>query len=217
MPPFDNNNSFSVSSPAVDLTSYQTIAGSNAAIAAASQQVSNLIAPLQDQTQVQSLIDANKPNTRFVLPGLFNRLFSQGSSGVGYDFMEWVSNVGPATQMPTMIFPFTCRLTQITCKYLGAPTLPFLCQGTDNWTVKVYSVPTGSSPVFGVASQLGPDLFKWDAALNNTFPSTNYTLPTPITINAGTEIAIVGVETVTTAQLADDESEAQVCLVFEYD
>ena len=151
---------------------------------------------------------------KFVLPGLFNQLFSAGSSGVGYDYMEWVSNATPSTVMPTMIFPFSCRLTQITCRYLG--TSSFQCSLGDSWVVKLYKVNEGSPPTLTNANQFGDDLFEWNAILNGKFPSTVVVLDTPLEIEAGEEIAIIGVETAGSAQLQQDTAEAQLCLVFEY-
>ena len=150
---------------------------------------------------------------KIILPGLMNNLFSAGSTGVGYDYMEWVSNATPAAAIPTMIFPFNCRLTQITCRYLGQTA--FTCTGSDNWVVNVYKIPTGSACNIGSAVKTGNDLFEWNASLSGTFPSTSVTLSQPISISAGDEVAIVGTETVSGTQLQLDTAEAQLMLVFE--
>ena len=127
---------------------------------------------------------------------------------------EWVSNATPSTAMPTMIFPFDCKLIQVTCRYLGSTA--FQCSGSDTWTVRVQKVDTGGNVTLGNSTQIGIDLFEWNATLNNTFPSTIVTLATPISISAGDEIAIVGVEKTVSAQLQNDTAEAQLMLVFEY-
>jgi|TARA_A100001015_G_scaffold315516_1_gene427517 hypothetical protein len=151
---------------------------------------------------------------RFVLTGLMNQLFSQGSSGVGYDFMEWTSNATPSTVMPTLIFPFSCRLTQITCRYLG--TSSFQCNLGDSWDVRMYKVNSGLPPTLTNATQFGDVMFVWNANFNGSFPSTAVTFDTPYEIEAGEEIAIVGTEIAGSAQLQQDTAEAQLCLVFEY-
>lgn len=152
---------------------------------------------------------------KLILPGLMNNLFSAGGTGVGYDYMEWTSNATPAAAMPTMIFPFACRLIQITCRYLGQTS--FQCTGSDTWTVNVYKVPTGSACNLLSAVKTGPDLFEWNASLSGTFPSTSVTLPEPISISVGDEIVIVGTEKVAGTQLQLETAEAQLMLVFEYD
>lgn len=152
---------------------------------------------------------------KIMIPGLMNQLFSQGSSGTGYDYMEWVSNATPSQVMPTMIMPFSCRLTQITCRYLG--TTAFTCALGDSWVVTMRRVEVGASPIIGNSEQVGEAMFTWDATLSGTYPSTTVTFATPYELEAGDEIAIVGTETATTGQLQDDSAEAQLCLVFEYE
>lgn len=185
------------------ITSSVTADAIQAATQAATQAAAAIVTTFAD----------TQPPSRIVLPGLFNQLFSSGSGGVGYDYMEWVSNATPSGIMPTMIFPFACRLTQITCRYLG--TSPFQCSSGDSWVVKLYKVSPGSSPTLTNAT-IGDELFTWNNTLDGTFPSTMVTLDTPLEIQVGDEIAIVGVEEWFTAPLQQDTAEAQLCLVFEY-
>ena len=145
---------------------------------------------------------------RFILTGLMNNLFSQGSGG--YDYMEWTSNATPSASIPLLTMPVNCKLIRITCNYLGLTSLVF--DSGESWAVKCVVVPENQSGTITNSQDRGDELFRWDSDHNNTYPSTSVDCDVDFTV--GERVGIVGVETGTA--LPENTAEAQVCLVFKY-
>ena len=168
MPPFDNNNSFSVST---DVSQFQTIAGSNSAIAAASAQVSNLIAPFQTQSDVENLIAVNKPGTltlplasgggslayntnnntyeyqpprmRFFMTGMFIQLFQDTGTGLttpNRRTMVWTMNSTPGGASNRMhnVLIFPFRCTLTQITCRFLGDTPVQIGVNDSWRIECY-------------------------------------------------------------------------------
>jgi hypothetical protein len=99
---------------------------------------------------------------------MINNLGSQSASPIGYDFMQWVSNVTPDTQIPLMRTLRKYQLMQVSWIFTGNAPLNFNSP-TDRFQFDLISIPDNSSSQLSNTTTLG-GLFEFDSSDNGTFP-----------------------------------------------
>jgi hypothetical protein len=103
-----------------------------------------------------------------VVNGMINNLGSQSATPIGYDFMQWVSNVTPDTQIPLMRTLRKYQLMQVSWIYTGSSALNFN-SSTDKFEFDLVSIPDNSSSQISNATVIDT-LFELDSSDNGTFP-----------------------------------------------
>lgn len=103
-----------------------------------------------------------------VVNGMINNLGSQSATPVGYDFMQWVSNVTPDTQIPLMRTLRKYQLMQVSWIFTGNAPLNFNSP-TDKFKFDLISIPDNSSSQISNSTTIDT-LFEFDSSDNGTFP-----------------------------------------------
>ncbi len=131
----------------------------------------------------------NNARGRTIINGLVNNLASAGSGG--YDYMEWVSNITSATQIPVMKIPRAMTLRSVAYSWMGDTALSI---GAGEFvTFTIGTIPSGSNPVIAnYTSAL--QIFELDALDNGTYANGVVSGLSQL-FNVGDVIAVVGQET----------------------
>ena len=103
-----------------------------------------------------------------VMNGMINNLGSQSATPVGYDFMQWVSNVTPDTQIPLIRTLRKYQLMQVSWIFTGNSPLNFN-SGLDKFEFDLISIPDNSSAQISNATIIDT-MFQLDSSDNGTFP-----------------------------------------------
>ena len=146
----------------------------------------------------------------FIMTGLINNL---GSQTQGYDFMEWTSNVSPASQIPLWRTPLPLKLKLITWVWMGSSPLSVPNGAQIGFTIG--TIADGVSSTIGNYNplNLSGNLFTLDQSDNNTYAAGQADVSSfGITINQFANTAVVGVETGT---VGPNDGELAICLYFE--
>ena len=129
-------------------------------------------------------------NTNTILiNGLVNNLASAATGG--YDFMEWVSNVTSATQIPVMKTPRDLVLKSVSFSWMGDTALSIGVGEQVAFTIG--TIPSGVNPVIGNYTSL-VSLFDLTNADDGTY-ANNIVTGLNQAFSAGDVIAVVGQET----------------------
>lgn len=129
-----------------------------------------------------------------VVNGMINNLGSQSASPVGYDFMQWVSNVTPDTQIPLMRTLRKYQLMQVSWIFTGNAPLVFNSP-VDEFDFNLISIPDNSSSQISNIIDLGT-MFKLDSSDDGTFPGGQVDLANAaIIIDQYTNLGVVCKET----------------------
>jgi len=140
-----------------------------------------------------------------IINGMVLNLASQGSGG--YDFMEFVSNVTPDTQMPVMKIPYDLTLVGVTFHWMGSSALSL--QTNEQVEFTIGTIPSGSNPIIGnYTSQL--TLFTIDSSDSGTW-ANDVVSGLSQTFSQGDVIAVVGQETGT---VTPNDGELSITLSF---
>ena len=140
-----------------------------------------------------------------LINGMVLNLASQGSGG--YDFMEFVSNVTPDTQMPVMKIPYDLTLIGVTFHWMGSSALSL--QAGEQVAFTIGTIPSGSNPIIGnYTSQL--NLFTIDSSDSGTW-ANDVVSGLSETFSQGDVIAVVGTETGT---VTPNDGELSITLSF---
>ena len=158
------------------------------------QQLSNAISTIQ------------YPN-RYLLNGLVNNI---ASAAAGYDYMEWVSNVTPDTQIPLMrTGTQPLELESIMWVWCGDAALNIGVG--EQVAFSIGSLPDGANAQIGNFVAIN-SLFSLTNADNGTFASGEITFPVgTIVIGKHTNIAVVGLET---GSVTPNDGELAITLQF---
>tara|TARA_R110000751_G_scaffold18500_3_gene56343 strand:+ start:12861 stop:17054 length:4194 start_codon:yes stop_codon:yes gene_type:complete len=146
----------------------------------------------------------------FIMTGLINNL---GSQTQGYDFMEWTSNVSPASQIPLWRTPLPLKLKLVTWVWMGSSPLSVPNGAQIGFTIG--TIADGLSSTIGNYNplNLSGDIFTLDQSDNNTYVAGQADVSSfGITINQFANTAVVGVETGT---VGPNDGELAICLYFE--
>tara|TARA_R110002012_G_scaffold233815_2_gene407210 strand:- start:42039 stop:42641 length:603 start_codon:yes stop_codon:yes gene_type:complete len=103
-----------------------------------------------------------------VVNGMINNLGSQSATPIGYDFMQWVSNVTPDTQIPLMRTLRKYQLMQVSWIYTGSSALNFNAS-TDKFEFDLVSIPDNSSSQISNVTVIDT-MFELNSNDNGTFP-----------------------------------------------
>lgn len=146
------------------------------------------------------------PN-RYLINGLVNNI---ASAVGGYDFMEWVSNVTPDTQIPLMrTGTQELELEAITWVWCGDAALNIGVG--EQVAFSIGSIPDGSNAQIGNFVAIN-SLFNLTNADNGTFASGELNFPAgTIVIGKHTNIAVVGLET---GSVTPNDGELAITLQF---
>jgi hypothetical protein len=140
-----------------------------------------------------------------IINGMVVNLASQGSGG--YDYMEFVSNVTPETQMPVMKIPYDLTLVGVTFHWMGSSALSL--QTNEQVEFTIGTIPSGSNPIIGnYTSQL--TLFTIDSSDSGTW-ANDVVSGLSQTFSQGDVIVVVGQETGT---VTPNDGELSITLSF---
>ena len=146
------------------------------------------------------------PTTTILINGLVNNLASAGSGG--FDFMEWVSNITSATQIPVMKTPRDIVLKAVSYSWMGDTALSIGVGEQVAFTIG--TIPSGVNPVIANYTSL-VSLFDLTNADVGTYANDVVTGLNQ-TFGAGDVIAVVGQETGT---VTPNSGELSLCFEFE--
>tara|TARA_R110002110_G_scaffold383955_1_gene595462 strand:- start:1542 stop:2135 length:594 start_codon:yes stop_codon:yes gene_type:complete len=154
--------------------------------------ISNPANPTRNVTvsQLAGAISISAYPNRYIFNGLVNNL---ASAAAGYDFMEWVGNVTPDTQIPlTRTCLQNLQLEMVTWVWCGDAALSIGVGEQVAFTIG--SVASGLNAQIANYVSLAP-LFSLTALDNGTFASGQLDLTgAGIIIPANTNIGVVGTE-----------------------
>ena len=173
-------------------------------------------------TQVNMIATSCTLNGVSVLPkvvvmnGHFRDLFSQNGTsnpGQAYDFMEWITNTTPETSIPTLIFPFNCKLVRFSCRWCNPTTAVSIGAG-EQWKIDIGTITAGSATAIANWSSLtsGAGIQTWNAADDGTFPG-KLSEDVEVHITKGQHVAVLGIESGSMGPTTT--SDATVCMEFE--
>jgi len=145
-------------------------------------------------------------STTILINGLVNNLASAGSGG--YDFMEWVSNVTSATQIPVMKTPRDIVLKSVSYSWMGDTALSIGVGEQVAFTIG--TIPSGVNPVIGNYTSV-VSLFDLTNADDGTYANDVVTGLNQA-FGVGDVIAVVGQETGT---VTPNSGELSLCFEFE--
>ena len=146
-------------------------------------------------------------NTNTILiNGLVNNLASAATGG--YDFMEWVSNVTSATQIPVMKTPRDLVLKSVSYSWMGDTALSIGVGEQVAFTIG--TIPSGVNPIIGNYTSL-VSLFDLTNADDGTYANDVVTGLNQ-NFSAGDVIAVVGQETGTVTP-----NSGELSLTFEFE
>ena len=123
-----------------------------------------------------------------IVNGLVNNLASAGSGG--YDYMEWVSNVTSATQIPLMKIPTNLQLVAVSYVWLGDTALSI--GPGEEVAFSIGTIPNGANPIIANYNNV-LDLFSLTNANDGTY--ANDVVNVNQTFSAGDQLGVVGLET----------------------
>ena len=144
--------------------------------------------------------------TTILINGLVNNLASAGSGG--YDFMEWVSNVTSATQIPVMKTPRDIVLKSVSYSWMGDTALSIGVGEQVAFTIG--TIPSGVNPVIANYTSV-LSLFDLTNADDGTYANDVVTGLNQA-FGVGDVIAVVGQETGT---VTPNSGELSLCFEFE--
>ena len=145
-------------------------------------------------------------STTILINGLVNNLASAGSGG--YDFMEWVSNVTSATQIPVMKTPRDMVLKSVSYSWMGDTALSIGVGEQVAFTIG--TIPSGVNPVIANYTS-AVSLFDLTNADDGTYANDVVTGLNQA-FSVGDVIAVVGQETGT---VTPNSGELSLCFEFE--
>jgi len=145
-------------------------------------------------------------STTILINGLVNNLASAGSGG--YDFMEWVSNVTSATQIPVMKTPRDIVLKSVSYSWMGDTALSI--GPGEQVAFTIGTIPSGVNPVIANYTSV-VSLFDLTNADDGTYANDVVT-GLSAAFGVGDVIAVVGQETGT---VTPNSGELSLCFEFE--
>ncbi len=145
-------------------------------------------------------------STTILINGLVNNLASAGSGG--FDFMEWVSNITSATQIPVMKTPKDIVLKSVSYSWMGDTALSIGVGEQVAFTIG--TIPSGVNPVIANYTSL-VSLFDLTNADDGTYANDVVTGLNQ-NFSAGDIIAVVGQETGTVTP-----NSGELSLTFEFE
>ncbi len=145
-------------------------------------------------------------STTILINGLVNNLASAGSGG--FDFMEWVSNITSATQIPVMKTPKDIVLKSVSYSWMGDTALSIGVGEQVAFTIG--TIPSGVNPVIANYTSL-LSLFDLTNADDGTYANDVVTGLNQ-NFSAGDIIAVVGQETGTVTP-----NSGELSLTFEFE
>jgi len=145
-------------------------------------------------------------STTILINGLVNNLASAGSGG--FDFMEWVSNITSATQIPVMKTPKDIVLKSVSYSWMGDTALSIGVGEQVAFTIG--TIPSGVNPVIANYTSL-VSLFDLTNADDGTYANDVVTGLNQA-FGVGDIIAVVGQETGTVTP-----NSGELSLTFEFE
>ena len=115
-----------------------------------------------------------------VVNGMINNLGSQSATPTGYDFMQWVSNVTPDTQIPLMRTLRKYQLMQVSWIFTGNSPLVFN-SALDEFSFELISIPDNTSSQVSNSLSISK-LFIFNSSDDGTFPGGQIDLANQVII-----------------------------------